>query len=203
MFPSEPAQPHWLAFVDLDAILDVALLLHLVLLARVLLGLALLGDVPILLLVEAQPLDRLVDVVLDLDLVGHFLGMLVAHAILLTQRLDRLELLVVVGYHGLVRDEALRDQLPFVLQQALLVQVAHLSPLARLLVPVRHVPQVDRLKALGLVVPLFLPDGQLHELVLVEDLLLARHPIETRILRRLLFARVRRAVKHLRQCLLV
>ena len=180
----------------------------------------------------------------------------------LLQDPDGLKLLAVVGDDLLVRDQALGDERTLLLQQALLVQVAHLSPLARLLVPVRHVPvgrtggragfgrgsrraglwaglvsasragaarcrhhkprrrrgrgaagegaggrggapEVDGLEALGVDVPLLLPDGELHELVLVEDLLLARHPVEARVLRHLLLARVRRAVEHLRERLLV
>ena len=188
----------------------------------------------------------------------------------LLQDPDGLQLLAVVGDDLLVRDQALGDERTLLLQQALLVQVAHLSPLARLLVPVRHVPvgrtggragfgrgsgraglwaglvsasragaarcrhhkpqrrrgrgaagprgrgrgrggggggggapEVDGLEALCVDVPLLLPDGELHELVLVEDLLLARHPVEARVLRHLLLARVRRAVEHLRERLLV
>ena len=180
----------------------------------------------------------------------------------LLQDPDGLKLLAVVGDDLLVRDQALGDERTLLLQQALLVQVAHLSPLARLLVPVRHVPvgrtggragfgrgsrraglwaglvsasragaarcrhhkprrrrgrgaagegaggrggapEVDGLEALCVDVPLLLPDGELHELVLVEDLLLARHPVEARVLRHLLLARVRRAVEHLRERLLV
>ena len=52
-------------------------------------------------------------------------------------------------------------------------------------------------------VDVLLPDGHLHQLLVREDLLLARHPVEVGVLRRLLVGVVRLAVEDLAERLLV
>jgi hypothetical protein len=85
----------------------------------------------------------------------------------------------------------------------LLVQVAQLFPDTRLVVAVGLVAEVDRLVLVGLLVKLLLPDRELHQLLVREDLLLARHPVKVGVLRRLLVGVVGLAVEDLAERLLV